>query len=223
MGKLLDETVLVLLKNNLKWKLKEKKTIRFLSWSPQWKVVLFETINGAMIDWAVFKWLSKVITWLRLLRLVIGLNESCQFFNQWEAKPKPKPIAPCTRDFSRASSEWQVIARNCDWFIAPFVPVVIGRSICFGVGFSTVILKALYIPSDKVSFCFFSRTVGNAVARSIARSRAFSQQGRKLWSLFSYFLFSSNKNSTPYNPSNHPFLYFPCRLIFEQDHHAKRA
>ena len=44
----------------------------------------------------------------------------------WEAKPKP--IAPCTRDFSRASSELQVIARNCDWFMALFVPVVIGQS-----------------------------------------------------------------------------------------------
>ena len=55
----------------------------------------------------VFKWLSKAITWLRLLRLVIGLKDSRQFFNQWEAKPKPKPIAPCTRDFSRASSELQ--------------------------------------------------------------------------------------------------------------------
>ena len=62
--------------------------------------------------------------WLRLLRLVIGLKDSRQFFNQWEAKPKP--IAPCARDFSRASSEWQVIARNSDWFMALFVPVVIG-------------------------------------------------------------------------------------------------
>ena len=45
----------------------------------------------------------------------------------------------CTRDFSRASSELQVIARNCDWFIALSAPVVIGRSNCFGFGFSTVI------------------------------------------------------------------------------------
>ena len=37
--------------------------------------------------------------------------------------------------FSRASSELQVIARNCDWFMALFVPVVIGRSNCFGFGF----------------------------------------------------------------------------------------
>ena len=68
---------------------------------------------------SVVKWLSKVITWLRLLRLVIGLKDSRQFFNQWEAKPKS--IAPCTHDFSRASSELQVIARNCDWFIALFL------------------------------------------------------------------------------------------------------
>ena len=70
---------------------------------------------------AVFKWLSKAITWLPLLRLVIDLR---QFFNQWEAKPKP--IAPRKRDFSRASGELQIIARKlwlvhgavcsrCDW------------------------------------------------------------------------------------------------------------
>ena len=91
---------------------------------------------------AVFNWLSKVITWLRLLRLVIGLKDSRQFFNQWEAKPKQ--TAPCTRDFSRATSELQVIGRNCDWFITLFAPVVIGRSNCFGFGFSTVIWKPLY-------------------------------------------------------------------------------
>mgnify|MGYP006964771084 CR=1 FL=1 len=41
---------------------------------------------------------------------------------------KPKPIAPCARDFSRALNELQVIARNCDWQIELFVPVVIGQS-----------------------------------------------------------------------------------------------
>ena len=73
--------------------------------------------------------------------IAIGLKASRQFFNQWEAKPKP--IAPCTRDFSRAFSELQVIARNSDWFIALSAPVVIGRSNCFGFGFSTVIWKPL--------------------------------------------------------------------------------
>ena len=93
------------------------------------------------INRAVFKWLSKVITLLRLLRLVIGLKVSRQFFNQWEAKPKP--IAPCTRDFSRSLSELQVITRSSDWFIALFAPVVIGRSNCLGFGFSIVIWKPL--------------------------------------------------------------------------------
>ena len=52
---------------------------------------------------------------------------------------KPKPIAPRTRDFSRALSKLQAIARNCDWFIALPAPVVIGWINCFGFGFSTVI------------------------------------------------------------------------------------
>ena len=65
------------------------------------------------------------------------LKDTPQFFNQWEAKSKP--IAPCTRDFSRASSELQVIARNSDSFMALFVPVVIGQSDYLGFGFSTVI------------------------------------------------------------------------------------
>ena len=81
---------------------------------------------------------------------MIGLKDSRQFFNQWEAKPKP--IAPCTRDFYRASSELQVFARNCDWFIALFAPVVIGRSNCFGFGFSTDIWKLLYCDGDNLTF-----------------------------------------------------------------------
>jgi len=97
---------------------------------------------------AVLKWLSKILTWLWLLRLVIGLKDSRQFFNQWEAKPKP--IAPWMCDFSCASSELQVIARNCDWFIVLPAPVVIGRSNCFGFGFSTVIWKPLYKEISKM-------------------------------------------------------------------------
>ena len=53
-------------------------------------------------------------------------------------------MAPCTRDFFRALSLLQVIARNCDWFIALSTPFVIGRSNCFGFGFSTVTWKPLY-------------------------------------------------------------------------------
>ena len=66
-------------------------------------------------------------------------------------RSKAKPIAPCTRDFSRASSELQVIARKCDWFIALFAPVVIGRSNCFGFGFSTVIWKPLSFSNHRPS------------------------------------------------------------------------
>ena len=60
-----------------------------------------------VISRAVLKWLSKVITWLRLLCLVIGSKDSHQFFTLWESKPKP--TTPCTHDFSRATSELQVI------------------------------------------------------------------------------------------------------------------
>ena len=37
--------------------------------------------------------------------------------------------------FFRGLSKFQIIARNCDWFIVLFDPVVIGRSNCFGFGF----------------------------------------------------------------------------------------
>ena len=127
------------------WQTAIAQKISFLNYhSGQINVI----INSIHNNRAVFKWLSKIITWLRLLRLVIGLKESRRFFNQWEAKPKP--MAPCTRDFSRASSELQVIARNCDWFIVLFVPVVIGRSTCFGFGFLTVIWK----PLSRQLICF---------------------------------------------------------------------
>ena len=86
-----------------------------------WHASLIECNPGHT---AVFKQLSKVITRLRLISLVIGLRMSCQYFNQREANPKP--LAPGTRDFSRALSKWQVIARNSDWFIALFAPLAIG-------------------------------------------------------------------------------------------------
>ena len=50
-----------------------------------------------------------------------------------------KPIAPCTRDFSRALSKLEVIARNSDCFISLFGPVVIGRIDYFGISISIVI------------------------------------------------------------------------------------
>ena len=106
----------------------------------------------AHLKFSVFKWLSKVISWLLFLRLLIGLKYSRQFINQWESKTKP--IALSTRDFSRASSELQLIARNCHCFIPLPAPVVIGRSNCFGFGFSTVIGKPLYYSEVTAHLCF---------------------------------------------------------------------
>ena len=78
---------------------------------------------------------AKIITRLRLLRIVIGLKISRQFFNQSETKP----IAACTRDFFHALSKLQIICGDSDWFIALFSPVVIDWSNYIGIGFSTVI------------------------------------------------------------------------------------
>ena len=71
-----------------------------------WLLFSFSEQSG---NRAVFKWRPKVIARFRLLpRLVIGLRISSQFFNQWEAKPKP--IAPQARDFFYALSKLQVTA-----------------------------------------------------------------------------------------------------------------
>ena len=43
-------------------------------------------------------------------------------------RSKTKTNRTMYTSFSRALSELQVIARNCDWFIALFAPAVIGRS-----------------------------------------------------------------------------------------------
>ena len=141
---------------------------------------LFRPITtGTNSSRAVFKWLSKVITWLRLLRFVIGLKDSRHFFNQWEAKPEP--IAPCTRDFSCASGELQVIARNCDWSMELFVPVVIGRSNCFGFGFSTVNWKPLYEPVTIPSnYLYLAQSAGKSRVRGAIGS-GFTYHWLKNW------------------------------------------
>ena len=64
---------------------------------------------------------------------VIAIATLSDWLKRLEPIFQPKPIEPCTRDFSRALSELQVIATNCDWFIVLFAPVVIGRSNCFGL------------------------------------------------------------------------------------------
>ena len=65
-------------------------------------------------------------------------------FHRLRVDGRPKRIkkfaftSVCVYNRLRAFSELQIIARNY-WFIALFAPVVIGRSVCFGFGFSTVI------------------------------------------------------------------------------------
>ena len=58
-------------------------------------------------------------------------------FQPMRSKTKINGTVYC--DFSHTLRELQLIARNRDWFIALFVPVVIGQSNCFGFGFSTAI------------------------------------------------------------------------------------
>ena len=67
--------------------------------------------------------------------LVTGLKRWRQFFQPMRTKTNRTLY---TRDFSRALSESQVIAGNCDWLIALFASVV-GWSKYFGFDFSTVI------------------------------------------------------------------------------------
>ena len=63
---------------------------------------------------AVYSWLSKLMTRLRLLCFVIVSKVLYQLFKYWE----PKPIASCTWDFSGSLSKLQVISRNSFWFNA---------------------------------------------------------------------------------------------------------
>ena len=93
---------------------------------------------------AILKWLSKVIIWLQLLRLIIDEKVSRQFliFNQREAKPKS--ITLCRCDFPPALSKLRVNSRNFDWSIALFSRVVIGHRNNLGTVFFTVVWKPLY-------------------------------------------------------------------------------
>ena len=51
-----------------------------------------------------------------------------------------KRLAPVFQPMRiKTKTELQIIATNCDWFITLPAPIVIGRSNCFGFGFSTVI------------------------------------------------------------------------------------
>ena len=70
---------------------------------------------------------------------MIDLKVSRQFFNQWEAKPKPS--APFARNFSRALRKLHVIARNFDWFVPLFA--TIGNDPSNNFGTDNVLLSNL--------------------------------------------------------------------------------
>ena len=72
--------------------------------------------------------ISTLGDWLKKSRASFSTNE----------KQNLKPIAPCTCDISRTLSKLHVTARNSDWFVIVFAPVVIDRRNYFGIGFSTV-------------------------------------------------------------------------------------
>ena len=95
--------------------------------------------------------IATLSDWLKILR---------QLFNQWETKSNP--IAPCTRDFSRAFNKLQVIARNFDWLIALFAPVLIGRSNYVAIAFSTRIWKQIWHKSS-LFLCFEQVSLLNSI------------------------------------------------------------
>ena len=59
---------------------------------------------------------------LQLLRSMIDLKISSQFYNQPEAKPKPIIIAPCMQTFPALVA---VNFFNSDWFVVLFAPAVV--------------------------------------------------------------------------------------------------
>ena len=72
-----------------------------------------------------------------LVRLVNGSRDLHQFFNQ--KKQNQNHLHLDNTQFPDAFSKFHVTARNSNWFIALFAPVVIGQSNYFGIGFSTAI------------------------------------------------------------------------------------
>ena len=72
------------------------------------------------------------------------LKRLAPVFQPMRSKTKTKTNRTIYTSFFRALSELQVISRNCDWFIALFARVLIGRGDCHGLGFSTVITKNIH-------------------------------------------------------------------------------
>lgn len=75
-------------------------------------------------------WLLLVILTTHGKRSVLFLKNPMPAF-----QPIRKANRPWARDFSRALSKLQEIARNSDWLTALFASVVIGRSYYSGIDF----------------------------------------------------------------------------------------
>ena len=115
----------------------------------------------------VFKWPLKLITQLRLPRVVICLKMSRQFFNQCEAT---QLIAPC--EFFRALSQ---ITHNCLEFYLVHCAVCfdgIGQSNCFRINFLTVIWNC-----SKAWFTY-NRRRSQVIARSL---KPLNRRSRRDW------------------------------------------
>ena len=80
---------------------------------------------------------QDMLTELHVMKCLKFHNHVVQMIGYSTRSGEYMLLVPATT--SRTFSKIQIIARNSDCFISLFVPVVIGRSKYFGIGFSTVI------------------------------------------------------------------------------------
>ena len=103
---------------------------------------------------------------------------------------------------SCVSSKLRIIARNCDWFMALLVPVVIGGSNCFGSGLSTVIWKPLWKVEHKqlklVLLSLRKRILPMVFHKVLSRVHSFFlfvlTISKNVLKSFNFFLFADDTN-----------------------------
>ena len=83
------------------------------------------------------------ITQLQFIAMLIDWLNNLSPIQPMKSKTKTDNMEACACYFSFALSKFCLIARNSDWFITLFAPVVINQSnnnyYYFGISFSTVI------------------------------------------------------------------------------------